>query len=499
MPRLNRAFCIVVSILFFSAFLSAQTDKPNVLFIVIDDLNDWIGSMGGHPQAKTPHMDSLASRGTLFTNAHCQAPICGPSRASFLSGLYPHQTGLYNQPNSKPGLASDSQYFDGHLLPQYFSSHGYKTLGVGKITHGYDLEDAVDVAGPKGSSGPKPKGPKAPNDVRFHHRPDYSLPFTGTQTDWGVFPEQNAEMPDFQSADWAVKRLKENHEKPFLMAVGFHRPHVPFYAPQEWFDMHPLEQVQIPEVRDYDLNDVPEAGRRLHEMPRYPQFSWLRENDEDELRRCTQAYLACTSFVDAQVGKVMDALASSSYAENTIIVLLSDHGYHLGEKERVSKHGLWEEATRVPLIIVTPGSDNAQQCSQPTGLIDLYPTLLDMCGLPARSANAGQSLVPLLDDRVSSWRHSILTTYAMGNHALRSEQYRYIRYDDGSEELYNHHTDSHEWHNLATSEAHRDVIAKFRQQLPKNEAPYHPLVGDGAVNAWFTEHYKRHGVTKSKE
>ncbi|MDB2499884.1 sulfatase [bacterium] len=499
MVRASFPIMLLVSCLFCSTALFGQTDEPNVLFIVIDDLNDWIGSMGGHPQAKTPHMDSLASRGTLFANAHCQAPICGPSRGSFLSGLYPHQTGLYNQPNSKPGLSSDSQYFDGHLMPQYFSQHGYKTLGVGKITHGYNLVDVVDVAGPRGSSGPKPKGPKPPDDFRFHHRPDYSLPFTGTQTDWGVFPEQDEDMPDYQSADWAVKYLEEDHDKPFFMAVGFHRPHVPFYVPQEWFDLHPLDQVQIPEVRDHDLNDVPETGRRLHEMLRYPPYDWLRENDDDELRRCAQAYLACTSFVDAQVGKVLDALESSQYSDNTIIVLFSDHGYHLGEKRRVSKHSLWEEATRVPMMIITPGSNKAQQSSQPTGLIDLYPTLLEMCGLPARSANAGQSLVPLLENPNVEFRHSILTTYALGNHALRSQQYRYIQYDDGSEELYDHKTDSNEWHNLATSEAHRDVIAEFRQQLPQNQAAYHPLVGDGPVNAWFAEHYLKHGVTKSKK
>ncbi|QXD22753.1 sulfatase [Opitutia bacterium ISCC 51] len=494
MVRAFAPIMLLVSCLFCSTALFGQTDKPNVLFIVIDDLNDWIGSMDGHPQAKTPHMDSLASRGTLFTNAHCQAPICGPSRGSFLSGLYPHQTGLYNQPRGKPGLSSDSHFFDGHLMPQYFAKHGYKTLGVGKITHGYDLKDAVQVAGSSGNSGPKPKGPKPPNDVRFHHRPDYSLPFTGTQTDWGVFPERNEEMPDFETAEWAVDQLKKKHDKPFFMAVGFHRPHVPFYAPQEWFDMHPLDEVVLTEVRDYDLNDVPETGSRIHELPRYPQLDWLRENDSDELRRCTQAYLACTSFVDAQVGKVLNALEASSHADDTIIVLFSDHGYHLGEKSRVSKHSLWEEATRVPMMIITLDSTKAQQSSKPTGLIDLYPTLIELCGLPERSANAGKSLVPLLENPDSDWRHSILTTYALGNHSLRSEQYRYIRYDDGTEELYDHKTDRNEWHNLATSEAHRNVIAAFRKQLPKSEAAYHTSVGDGPVNAWFVEHFKRHGV-----
>lgn len=177
--------------------------QPNVLFIATDDLNDWVGCLDGHPQANTPHIDSLANRGTLFTNAHCQAPICGPSRASLLSGRYPHETGVYNQPSGNK-LAADTTHFDGQLLPQYMANHGYSTFGVGKITHGYRIEDTFQVHGSKGSSGPKPDGPKAPNDVRFHFRPDYSLPFTGTQTDWGVFPERNQEMPDYQTADWII-------------------------------------------------------------------------------------------------------------------------------------------------------------------------------------------------------------------------------------------------------------------------------------------------------
>jgi arylsulfatase A-like enzyme len=488
-----RVLYFLTGVLLSSVFISAQTEKPNVLFIVIDDLNDWVGCMGGHPQAKTPNIDSLASRGTLFTNAHCQAPICGPSRASFLSGLYPYQTGIYNQPQGN-GLENDTTFIDGHLMPQYFAKHGYKTIAAGKITHGYSLNKAVEVAGSTGSSGPKPKGPKPPKDVRFHHRPDYSLPFTGTQTDWGVFPDSNAEMPDYQTADWIIPHLKQKHDRPFFMAAGFHRPHVPFYAPEEWFDLHPLDKVQVPVIPDKDLEDVPETARKVHEMPRYPQLEWLRENDDEELKLCTQAYLACTSFVDAQVGRVLKALYESSHADNTIVVLFSDHGYHLGEKARVSKHGLWEEATRVPMIIVTPESQMPQVCEKPTGLIDLYPTLLELCGLPTRSANAGMSLVPLLQDPTNSWRHSVLTTYAYGNHSLRSEQYRYTRYEDGSEELYDHQQDPGEWSNLASSSGHTEVVKRFRMELPENEAAYHPVVGNGPVNQWFTDHYEAHGV-----
>ena len=483
-------------LLLFWLTVQASAVQPNVLFICVDDLNDWVGCLGGHPQAKTPYIDALAARGTLFDNAHCQAPICGPSRASFLSGRYPHETGLYDQPRSKQGkMIDDAKNFRGQLLTEYFSQHGYETIAAGKITHGYPLKKAVNMAGPEGRAGPKPKGPKPPNDVRFNFRPDYSQPYTGTQTDWAAFPDRDTEMPDHQTADWVIDRLNEKRSRPFFMAVGFHRPHVPFYVPQKWFDQHPLDKVIIPEIKDDDLRDVPEMGVRVHELPRYPQLPWLRANDNEQLRKCTQAYLACTTFVDAQVGRVIRSLEKSPHAGNTIIVLFSDHGYHLGEKSRVSKHGLWEEATRVPLIIVQPGKERSQVCSRPVGLIDLYPTLLELCGLPARQANSGKSLVPLLNkpsDPQVRWRKSIITTYARGNHSLRSQRHRYIRYQDGSGELYDHRQDPNEWNNLVPlkNPRYRSILKEFRAQLPSLESDYHPAVGFGAVNAWFEEYYR---------
>lgn len=492
MKRLIALLYVVLSS--FSAHLSAA--PTNVVVICVDDLNDWVGCMGGHPQARTPSIDALAARGTLFTNAHCQAPICGPSRASFLSGRFPHETGLYDQPRGKGKMIDDAKNFRGQLLPEYFSRHGYETLAAGKITHGYPLSTAVNRVGPSGSSGPKPKGPKPPNDVRFNYRPDYSQPYTGTQTDWAAFPDQDAQMPDHQTADWAVAELGRQRKAPFFLAVGFHRPHVPFYVPQKWFDLHPLDRVVVPEIKDDDLDDVPRTGVRVHELPRYPQLEWLRANNNEQLRKCTQSYLACTTFVDEQVGRVIKALDESPHADNTIVVLFSDHGYHLGEKARVSKHGLWEESTRVPFIIVEPGDQKRQVCSRPVGLIDLYPTLIELCGLPEREANSGRSLVPLLNDpdnHAVAWRKSILTTYARGNNSLRSDHFRYIRYHDGSEELYDHRNDPNEWTNLLAKKGHKHkrLVSEFRSQLPMQEVGYHPAVGFGAVNAWFTEFYEQ--------
>ena len=313
-------FAIVILVTSFTSINSAAADPaaraPNVLFIAIDDLNDWIGCLGGHAQAKTPNIDALAERGVLFTNAHCQAPICGPSRASLLSGRYPHSTGVYQQPGKK-GLPADTAQFRGQLLPEYFARHGYQTLAVGKITHGYPHDVAFQKYGGKfGGSGPKP-GDKT---VRFQYSPDLSIPFTGTQTDWAPFPDSDEEMPDHQAADWAIKQLGEQHDRPFFLAVGFVRPHVPFYVPQKWFDLFPLDEIQIPKIRNDDLDDVPEIARQLHEMPRYPQLDWLRENDNDQLRRCVGHALTAVDGVPVcsvagRVGKSFVEEYSRKYFE----------------------------------------------------------------------------------------------------------------------------------------------------------------------------------------
>lgn len=500
MLELWRIVCLLFAYLSVGPLAGAacSAERPNVLFIAIDDLNDWVGCLQTHPNAKTPNIDALAHRGTLFTNAHCQAPICGPSRASLLSGKYPHSTGVYQQP-SKPGLKTDSEHFKGHLLPEYFAQHGYSTYGVGKITHGYPAKDAFqDYGGSFGGSGPKP----GDATVRFNYSPDLTIPFTGTQTDWAPFPDVDSKMPDFKVASWTENVLAQRHDKPFFLAVGFVRPHVPFYVPQKWFDRFPLDEVVLPEIIGDDLDDVPEVSRLLHEMPRYPQLNWLQENDNDQLGKCVQAYLACIAFVDHQVGRVVKALDESSAADNTIIVLFSDHGYHLGEKHRVSKHSLWEESARVPMIVVRPGreragKDNISECSKPVGLIDLYPTLLELCELPSREANEGDSLVPLLDAPTAEWRFSTITTYGRANHSIRSERYRLMRYEDGSEELYDHQEDPHGFVNLATSADHQDIVRRHRAELPAHDEHYHASTGTAPVNAWLEESFVRNRVKKN--
>tara|TARA_B100001057_G_scaffold132534_1_gene131914 strand:+ start:3750 stop:5222 length:1473 start_codon:yes stop_codon:yes gene_type:complete len=480
--------------LFLSLIAWSVRAKTNALLIAIDDLNDWVGCMAGHPQALTPNIDRLAKRGTLFTNAHCQGPICGPSRASLLSGFYPHRTGLYQQPGGK-AMEKDEKFFHGQMLPQFFSAHGYATWGVGKISHGYSDKKLFDVYGGKFAG----SGPKPPNGKRFNYfLPD--LPWTGTQTDWGAYPDRDEEMPDHKVADWAEERLARKSDRPFFLGVGFIRPHVPFYVPQKWFDLFPLQEIKLPPVRMDDLSDVPETSRLMHELPKYPNLEFLRRKDDEQFRKCVRAYLACIAFVDHQVGRVIDALDEGPHAKDTTVILFSDHGYHIGEKDRVSKHSLWEESTRVPLVVVPAKSQAAdfgakgRVCAKPVGLIDLYPTMLEMCGLPKNKRNEGMSLVPLLRGPSREWRFAVLTTYARKNHALRSERYRYLRMEDGTEEFYDHRSDPNEWTNLAGKKRLQAEINQFRAALPKTDAPYHPSVRSAPINAWFKDHLSRNGL-----
>ena len=392
-------------------------------------------------------------------------------------------------------MEKDEKFFHGRMIPHYFSSHGYHAWGVGKIAHGYSDRKLFDSYGGKFSG----SGPKPPNGKRFNYYPP-EVPWTGTQTDWGAFPERDEDMTDYKVADWAVERLGRKSDKPFFLGVGFVRPHVPFYAPQKWLDLFPLEKIELPPVLADDLLDVPETSRRMHDLPKYPKLDFLRKNEDEQFRRCVRAYLACITFVDHQVGRVLDALDQGPHAEDTVVILFSDHGYHIGEKDRVSKHSLWEESTRVPLIVAPAKSqgsefgDAGRKCSRPVGLIDLYPTLLEMCGLPPNPSNEGKSLVPLLRNPSDDWRFAVLTNYARENHALRSERFRYMRLEDGTEEFYDHKDDPQEWRNLAGDKRHAKTIKRFRNALPKRDAPYHPSVLSAPTNAWFKEHLSRNGL-----
>ncbi len=436
--------------------------RKNVLFIAIDDLNDWVGCLEGHPQAKTPNIDRLAARGVLFTNAHCQAPLCNPSRSSLLTGLRPSTTGIYAL---EPGFRALPSLKNQVTLPQYFAAKGYSTFSAGKIFHDGSVPPADRL-----------KEMQSWGDVGAPPIPLRKLVETPTPlkaVDWGVFPEHDETQGDWKIADSAIKRLKSLPTgQPFFIGVGFRYPHVPCFATTRWFDLYPDESLILPPVKENDRDDIPDFAWYLHWKLPEPRLSWLRRNDQ--WRSLVRAYLASTSFMDSQVGRVLDALEETGKANDTLVVLWSDHGWHLGEKGITGKNSLWERSTRVPLIFAGPGIVAGARCSQPAELLDVYPTLVELTGLPAKSDLEGHSLIPQLHDAKAPRNQPALTTHGPGNHAVRSEHWRYIRYANGSEELYDHRADPHEWVNLAKDPRYRDIIREHARWIPTKDAPAAP-------------------------
>ena len=469
---------------------AAQAKKPNVLFISIDDLNDWTGRFKGHAQAITPNLDRLCAQGISFTNAHCSQAVCTASRNSLLSGLHPARSGWYGSTSAM--RKTYDQVMQGHkMLPQYFRDNGYKTMAVGKIFHkgvtdykdktdAFWDETAPDYRVPKdlkdrgdGYGGTKfYPFPKGGSQIVRHYGPDFA---DGHSLCYGALDRDDmpgGKMFDELIAEWAVDKLGQAHEKPFFLAVGFVRPHVPYTAPKAFFDLYDLDEIQIPQVPDNEMSDIPLMGKSIG-------YGTIKTGDHHAVanlsdtywKELVYGYLACVSFVDSQLGKVLKALENSSYADNTIVVLWSDHGQHLGEKKHWRKQALWEESTRVPLCFKVPAqTSRGQTCQRVVSLLDIYPTLLELCALPAAEKLQGKSLVPLIHDPALVWHKPVLSTWYYKNHAVRSEHWRYIRYRDGSEELYHHQSDPDEHINLAGDTRYAQVIAEHRKWLPKTDA-----------------------------
>jgi len=446
-------------------------ERPNVLFIAVDDLNDWIGAMDGHPQVKTPNLDRLASRGTTFTRAYSNVPACNPSRKSVLSGLRPSTSGLYyNQKRIREEVGGAV------TLPEHFKNNGYRVVGGGKIFH---------------------PGMKDPNSWHRHFdRPDDPEP---KKTPHQGFPEfhhywrwqplvhyGDGDMADGKLAAWAERFLGRDHEKPFFLGVGFFRPHLPWHVPEKYFELYPpSESIKRPEVKEDDTADLPGYGKWFatgragkHEMV----------TEANEWRPAVRAYMASISFMDAMLGRVLDALDQSPYADNTIIVLWSDNGLHMGEKQHWTKWGLWEHATRTPLIVSAPGvGEPGRKSDTPVALLDIYPTLVDLCDLPDpgpftvqggdKVGLEGKSLVPQLRDPAKERERPVISTHGHMNHAIRTDRWRYIRYRDGSEELYDHRNDPKEWHNIADDPKYESVKERLRQWLPERNVPDPPYEG----------------------
>lgn len=472
--------------------LATGAEKSNVLFIVVDDLNDWIGCMDGHPQSHTPNIDRLAAGGMLFTNAHCASPACQPSRAAVFTGLMPRKTGVWsNKTHSLAKLKPDAI-----KLPMPFADAGYRTLGTGKLIHDkidlayseyYAVEQRWSPITNKQSQYTKDdlhsKGSVNPRHVvvdsqgrevilPLNRMPSDRNPNTkaGESFDWGPWDVPDSDFGDTQITDWAIGKLKEKSHSPFFLAIGYYRPHIPLWAPKRFFDRFENNPGKLPLIKQDDLDDISETGKK-----------WAREAvtagaHESVLKhgqwsKAIEAYLACTTYVDYEIGRLLDALEDSPHKDNTIIVLWSDHGWHLGEKEHWGKWTGWERSTKVPLIITPPNTQAenfasaGSHCNQTVGLIDLFPTLTDLCGIEPPAGLDGKSIVPLLRDPTLDTGRKITTNFDQGNHSIRTDRWRYILYNDGSEELYDHQKDPNEWSNLSNNPEHRSLMDRLKQGL----------------------------------
>ncbi|YCM42302.1 sulfatase [Verrucomicrobiaceae bacterium 227] len=466
--------------------------KPNVLFLSIDDLNDWVGCLGGHPRAVTPNIDALAARGILFTNAHCASPACNPSRAAIFTGQMPDKTGVWN---NKSGSIYKNKP-DAVHLPTTFAKGGYHTLGTGKLLHNQseknfqtyfpveqrwspftkkDVQYTRAELPSKGSANPLKTVTRKGQSyhIPLNQIPSDRNPTTkdGESFDWGTFDIPASDYGDTKVTNWAIQQLQSHHAKPTFLGIGYYRPHIPLWAPKSYFERFKNKPATLPPVKKDDLNDLSPTGKK-----------WALEADTAGLHstvvkhqqwtRAVEAYLACTTYVDHEIGRLIQALDQSSQAENTLIVLWSDHGWHLGEKEHWGKWTGWERSTKVPLIIVPPKNAAStfakagSRCHQPVSLLDLYPTLVDLCHLQGPDELDGTSLLPLLRKPDSKTNRKVITVFDQGNTSIRSRRWRYLHYHDGSEELYDLINDPNEWTNLARDQKWQTVKADLATHLP---------------------------------
>jgi arylsulfatase A-like enzyme len=448
--------------------LTEHQKRPNVLFFSVDDLNDWIEPLGGHPQARTPNLNALAEESVLFTQNYCASPGCNPSRTALLTGIHTYHSGMYSNYQYWREVLPDAQ-----TLPQFFMANGYWAGGAGKIFH---------------NDQPDPESWDEYYPSKEKHMPDYFIPRPGETVnmpafknmygafDWTPIDITDEETGDFRSVQWVIDQLNREHDRPFFLACGIYRPHLPWYVPQKYFDMFPIETIQLPKYLEKDLEDV---GVRARDIARRGGNYHKHVVEANQWKNAVQGYLASIAYADAMVGKVIDALENSTYAENTIIVLWSDHGWQLGEKTHWRKFALWENVVRTVLMVKAPietpglseGSVDGGRCDRVTSLMDIFPTLVELCGLPQKENLDGHSLVPLLKDPDVEWDYPAVTTYDFSEFSIRTQDWRYIRYIDDSEELYDHRSDPEEWNNLANKPEYQEIKKNLRGYIPKNPAP----------------------------
>ncbi len=423
--------------------------KPNVLFIAVDDLNHWVGHLGRNPQTRTPNIDKLAARGVTFSRAYCAAPACNPSRTALMSGLRPSTSAVYHNPDEPWPRIGDIDTLNVH-----FRKSGYYVAGGGKTYHGGFLRKA-DWDNYYSGAGKVPRADGGVGGIKF-----------------APLDCKDEDLADYQTTDAIIKELQRKHDKPFFLALGLTKPHMPWNVPKKYYDLFPLDKIELPKVQEKDLDDISEAGKKMAR----PQGDHAAMLKSGKWKEAVQAYLAAIAYTDMNVGRMLDALDKSPYRDNTIIVFWGDHGWHLGEKEHWRKFALWEEATRAPFIWVAPGVTKSNGvCDRTVDFMSIYPTLCDLCGLPTPKHVEGASIKSLLADPKSAWDRAALTTHGFQNHAVRTEEYRYIRYADGSEELYDESKDPYEWTNLAGKAEYAQVKTDLAKHLPKvNKEPKAP-------------------------
>jgi len=426
--------------------------KPNVLFIAVDDLNHWVNHLGRNKQVITPNIDRLAARGLTFANAYCAAPACNPSRAALMSGLRPSTTGVYdNRVDWRPAISQEK------TLVTHFRNNGYYAAGAGKIYHGgFDRQEEWD-------------------DYHREHGGRCQL-LNETDGVGGIkfSPVDCGDegISDYGIASYGIEQLRRKHDKPFFLTIGFHKPHMPWNVPKKYFDMYPLDKIELPPYREDDLDDIPPAGVKMARGP--GSNSPDKPSDHEAMlksgrwKEAVQAYLATITYLDGQVGRLLDALDKSAYRDNTIIVLLGDHGWSLGEKHHWRKFALWEEPTRAPFIWVVPGVTKAGTRSIRTvDFMSIYPTLSELCRMPIPKHVEGVSIKKLLADPNAKWTTPALITHGFKNHAVRTEQWRYIHYENGDEELYDETKDPYEWTNVARDKKSDKMKTELAKVFPK--------------------------------
>lgn len=446
--------------------LSRPPSKKNVVFIAVDDLNTWIGCLShlreGVPEAQTPNIDKLASQGMLFTNAHTPVPWCMPARNNTLTGLYPNHSQIYSDELFRDFLPNIK------TLPQHFKESGYYLMAGGKIFH-----DTYPEAESWHEFNQFIRSPEEKKRLPSLTGLGELGGGQGEGLDWGVTSVSEHDLTDYKIAQWGIERLTRDYDTPFFLALGFRFPHLPWYLPQEYLDRYPMDSISVPWVKEDDLDDIPNAGKKMAwdnpflSASNFEQSDYAQVKKTNNWKRGVQAYLAAITFVDKQIGRVLEVLDQSKKKSDTLVVLWSDNGFHLGEKLHWRKFTLWDQATRVPVIIrdssiAKPG----RQVNTAVSLVDIYPTLLDLCGLAyPKHKLSGESLLPILAGRGLDAQKKAYITYGKGNDSIVDAKWRYIQYADGTEELYDHMVDPQEWINLVNKKEYQGILMKMRKSL----------------------------------